>query len=583
KDELEDYIQHTSLASMGADMQDINNDGYPDIFTTDMLPADDYRVKTTSSFDNYDVYHLKEQSGFYHQFMQNTIQLNNKNGKFMEIANYAGVQASDWSWGGLMFDADNDGYNDLYVCNGITHDLTNQDFIDFFASDIVQRMVVTGKKDEVDAIINKMPSTPLKNKAFRNLGNFRFKDIGDDWGFTKPSFSNGAAYGDLDNDGDLDLVVNNVNSPAFIYRNNSVEKNKTNYIGFTLKGKGKNTFAIGAKVEVFSGDQIFTREEIPSRGFQSSVDYKIIIGLGKINKIDSVKVIWPDRKISVYQNIPVNKVQHFDEPETTTDFKQTEITTPSLFTQVNTTFDKHQEDDYVDFYAQRNLPMLLSREGPRATVGDVNGDGLQDVYICGANKTGGQLYIQTSPGNFIQKTEPAFKLDTDHEEVVCLFFDCDGDGDLDLYVGAGGNNQAPNTHQLEHRLFKNDGKGNFTLFDKAFPPNGSNVGAVVAADFDNDGDLDLFVGGRNVSYLYGVTPPSYIFINDGQGHFTDIAATKNKDIAHLGMITGAAWADITGDKEKELIVTGEWMTPKIFSWSKDHFENIKTNLDSLFG
>ncbi|HEX3023663.1 MAG TPA: CRTAC1 family protein, partial [Chitinophagaceae bacterium] len=301
------------LASMGADMVDINNDGYPDIFTTDMLPYDNFRLKTTTSFDNIDVYRLKENSGFYHQFMQNTVQLNNKNGKFSEIANYCGVPASDWSWGGLLFDADNDGYSDLYICNGIYHDLTNQDFIDFFANDIVQKMVLSGKKGEVDEIINKMSSTPLKNKVYRNTGKLKFEDVGDKWGFTQPSFSNGAAYGDLDNDGDLDLVVNNVNQTAFVYENKSIEKNKNNYIAFFLKGEVKNTFAIGAKIKVFVGDQILSREIIPSRGFQSSSDYKAIIGLGKNTKIDSAKIIWPNRTVSSYSSLPINTVNKINQ------------------------------------------------------------------------------------------------------------------------------------------------------------------------------------------------------------------------------------------------------------------------------
>ena len=239
KDELEQWMEHTSLASMGADIGDINNDGYPDIFTTDMLPDDEYRLKTTSSFDNIDVYRLKVKQGFYHQFMQNTLQVNNGNGKFAETGYYSGVAASDWSWGALMFDADNDGLTDIYVCNGIYHDVTDLDFIDFFANDIIQKMVLTGKKEEVDEIIAKMPSVPVLNKAFKNKGNLKFSDAGTAWGFTQPSFSNGAAYGDLDNDGDLDLIVNNVNEKAFVYKNNSREDSKHNYIGVLLKGKGK--------------------------------------------------------------------------------------------------------------------------------------------------------------------------------------------------------------------------------------------------------------------------------------------------------------------------------------------------------
>ena len=584
KDELEDRMQHTSLASMGADMMDINNDGYPDLFTTDMLPLDNYRLKTTTSFDNIDVYRLKENAGFYHQFMQNTVQLNNKHGKFMEIGNYCGVTASDWSWGGLMFDADNDGYSDLYICNGIYHDLTNQDFIDFFANDIVQRMIISGKKDEVDAIINKMSSTPLKNKVYRNTGKLKFEDVGDKWGFTQPSFSNGAAYGDLDNDGDLDLVVNNVNQPAFIYQNKSIENNKTNYIAFSLKGSAKNTFAIGAKIKVFIGDQILSREIFPSRGFQSSVDYKAIIGLGTHTKIDSAQVIWPDRVVKTYLNLTLNKIDTLIQPTENLPLFKPEIKATKPYLQsVKSDFDKHEEDDFIELYTERNIPIMLSKEGPKATVGDVNGDGLEDVYICGSNNKGGQLYLQTKSGSFIKKPVKAFLDDAGIEGTACLFFDCDGDGDLDLFVGAGGDKQVSSGKLMENHLYKNDGKGNFTLVPNAFQNTFANTSVVVAFDFDGDGDLDLFVGGRNYPYRYGVNPKNCILMNDGKGNFKDVTLEKAKEIEKIGMVTDAVWADITGDGKKDLIIVGDWMAPRIFSYNNTSFKEVSTNLSDLFG
>ncbi|MEI8074021.1 MAG: VCBS repeat-containing protein [Bacteroidota bacterium] len=584
KDELENWVQHTSLASMGADMGDINNDGYPDIFTTDMLADDDYRLKTTSSFDNIDVYRLKEKSGFYHQFQQNTLQVNNKHGKFLDAAYYGGVAASDWSWGGLLFDADNDGLTDLYICNGINNDLTNQDFIDFFANDIVQKMVMTGKKDEVNAVISKMPRQALLNKAFRNEGNLKFSDNGKAWGFTQPSFSNGAAYGDLDNDGDLDMVINNENSKAFIYKNNSREINKNNYIGFILKGKGKNSFAIGSQIKLFIGDQILSREVQPTRGFQSSVDYKVIIGLGKETKIDSFQIIWPDRTYSVEKNPTINLVHQVKEPEhapTIPDAKKA-IVVPIL-TEVKSSFEKHNEDDLIDFYNERNIPRILSKEGPKAAVGDVNGDGLEDIYIAGTPKHAGQLYLQKKSGGFEKKPNPAFERFSDFEDVAVLFFDCDGDGDLDLFVGAGGNNTQLGSRIFQHRLYKNDGKGNFDIDVAAFGNNEMNIAVVTAYDFDHDGDLDLFVGARSYPGNYGVTPTSYLYVNDGKGHFTDMAKTKNPDIANVGMVTGAVWADIIGDSNKELVLVGEWMNPKVFAFNKDHFEEVKTNLTDMKG
>ncbi|MCX6206660.1 MAG: VCBS repeat-containing protein [Bacteroidetes bacterium] len=583
KDELENRMQHTSLASMGADMGDINNDGYPDIFTTDMLPFDNFRLKTTTSFDNIDVYRLKENSGFYHQFMQNTIQLNNKNGKFMEVANYCGVPASDWSWGGLLFDADNDGYSDLYISNGIYHDLTNQDFIDFFANDIVQKMVVSGKKDEVDAIINKMSSTPLKNKVYRNTGQIKFEDVGDKWGFTQPSFSNGAAYGDLDNDGDLDLVVNNVNEPAFVYQNKSVEKNKNNYIAFLLKGGDKNTFAIGAKIKVFEKAQIISREIIPSRGFESSVDYKAIIGIGKNTSVDSVQVIWPNRTLSVFRQLGINKTHTLTQPPSEKPYNSAPVASKTVLQVVAADFDKHEEDDFTELYSERNIPQMLSKEGPKATVGDVNGDGLQDVYICGSNNKGGQLYLQNTSGKFSKKMTKAFKDDAGIEGTTSLFFDCDGDGDLDLFVGAGGDRQIPNNKLMLNHLYINDGKGNFTNQENAFAITNANTGVALAIDIDHDGDLDLFVGSRNYPYRYGTNPPSYIFLNDGKGHFVDATSKIAPTFSNLGMITDAVWADVTGDGKEELIIVGDWMEPKIFEYKQQVLQEIKTNLSDMFG
>ncbi|MGK2861559.1 MAG: VCBS repeat-containing protein, partial [Chitinophagaceae bacterium] len=584
KDELEKWIGHTSLASMGADIGDINNDGYVDIFTTDMLPGDDYRLKTTSSFDNIDIYQYKFQQGFYHQLMQNTLQVNNGNNKFSETSYYSGVAASDWSWGALMFDADNDGLTDIYVCNGIYHDVTDLDFMDFFANNIIQNMVMTGKKEQVDEIIAKMPSVPILNKAFKNEGNLKFSDAGKSWGFTKPSFSNGAAYGDLDNDGDLDLVINNVNEKAFIYKNNSRENSKHNYIGISLKGKGTNTFAIGSKIKIFKAGQAFYREIEPSRGFQSSVDYKQIVGLGNLSSVDSMVIIWPDGTYDHYDHPEINKVHLVQQREPPGKLYQSTLPeNQTIFQPVINKWEKHTEDNYIDFYFERNTPEMLSREGPKIGKSDVNGDGLEDVYIGGAKGQAGQLYLQTNKG-FIKKVEPLFNKFADFEDVAVLFFDSDNDGDMDLFVGAGGNNVPPRTRQLQHRLYKNDGKGNFERDSLAFPNNDMNISVAVENDFDGDGDLDLFVGGRSVPYQYGVTPSSYLYLNDGRGQFSEVAASIYPEIAKAGMITGAVWADVNGDSKAELILTGEWMAPKIFSYNGKVFkEQTNTNLSTLNG
>ena len=581
-EELEKWIEHTSLASMGADLADINNDGYPDIFTTDMLPGDEYRLKTTSSFDNIDVYQLKQKQGFYNQFQQNTLQVNNRNGKFLETAYYSGVSASDWSWGALIFDADNDGLNDLYVCNGIYKDVIDQDFIDFFANDIIQKMVITGEKQEIQQIIDSMPSVPLLNKAFRNMGNLKFLDEGLNWGITQPSFSNGAAYGDLDNDGDLDMVVNNVNMPSFVYKNNSREISANNYIGIQLKGKGANRFAVGSVVKIYCGNEIISREVIPSRGFQSSCDYKIIAGLGN-KSVDSIIINWPNKTFTKINQPEINKTISIQQSgnEPAIEERRSGIT-QTLFEIVVSPFEKHMEDDFNDFYNERNIPVMLSKEGPKAAVADVNKDGLMDVFIAGAKGQPGQLYLQTKTG-FVKKPQTVFTSDKEYEDVAVLFFDCDKDGDEDLFVGAGGNNLPPRNRLLQHRLYRNDGTGTFTKDTTAFPVNFSNVAVAVPMDYDEDGDLDLFVGGRSMSYSYGMTPNSYIYQNDGKGIFTDITEKLNPGISKIGMVTAAAWADVTGDKKMELIITGEWMAPSVFTFSNGKMQEVQTNLSHFSG
>ena len=587
KDLSEDNIEHHSFSSMGADIADINNDGYNDIFTTDMLPGDDYRLKTLGSFDNIDLYQKRVNEGFYHQYMKNCLFVNNKDGRFLEIANFSGVSGTDWSWGALFFDADNDGLNDIYVCNGINHDVTNLDFMDFFANDVVQNMIISGQKESVDSVLKHIPVNLIPNKVFKNKGNLQFEDAGISWGFTQPSCSNGASYADLDNDGDLDLVVNNENQAAFVYKNNSREQSSNSYIGIQLKGSKQNTFAIGSRILLYTGGQVLSREVMPSRGFQSSMDYKQVIGLGTRTQVDSMIVIWPDRTYSRYIHPALNKVHTLQQPGTAGPlypFNQT-ITRPML-EPVATAMDKHTEDDYVDYYYERNLPEMLSKEGPKITTGDADNDGLQDMYIGGAKNQAGQLYLQTKAGSFIKKEQAVFKQYADLEDVAVLFFDADKDGDADLFIGAGGNNAEHNSREIQHRLYKNDGKANFTLDGSAFSNNNMNIAIAVNYDYDGDGDEDLFVGSRSVPYNYGVTPQSYLYENNGQGHFTDVTDKLNSAIGRAGMITGAVWANVSGDNKKELILTGQWMSTRIFGYNstKKIFEEQKnTNLQNLNG
>jgi len=585
RDEVETCMKQMSFSSMGADVADINNDGYPEIFSTDMLPEDDYRLKTLGAFDNVDIYRQKLQLGFYHQFMKNCLHLNNGDGTFSEVANYSGVDATDWSWGALIFDADNDGLNDLYVCNGVNKDVTNLDFMQFFANDVIQRMVLTGKKDNVDEVLKHIPVNPVANKAYRNAGNLKFEDAGEKWGLAQPSFSNGAAYGDLDNDGDLDLVVNNINMPSFIYKNNAREQGGHHYMGFRLRGDRGNINAIGSKVKVYAGGQLFFREHIPSRGFQSSVDYKLIVGTGEFDKVDSVVVEWPDLTATSFFSLRADSVYAFDKrSSSSTQVKRgSSVNAGQLFEEISTGFEKHVEDNHIDFYEERNIPRMLSREGPRAAVADVNGDGRDDIYIGGTPGHPGQLYLQDGRGGFNKVEQKVFHQFAQFEDGACLFFDADKDGDMDLFVAPSGNIHPEYSREMQCRLLLNDGSGNFSLFGAAFPKMGVNISAAVAEDFDGDGDIDLFAGGRSVSANYGKTPVSFILMNDGSGRFTDVAKSNNPEIAGAGMITAAVAADVTGDSRKELILAGEWMSPRIFTFTGNRFQEVKSNLGALEG
>jgi hypothetical protein len=586
KDELVDRIQKTSMSSMSSDLGDINNDGYPDIFTTDMIPDDDYRLKTTGTFDNVELYNSKQRQGLHHQFVKNCLQLNNQNGSFLEMGNYAGVSGTDWSWGAVFLDADNDGNTDLFVCNGINRDVGDLDFLDYFSNDVYKKMMETGKRQKINELLQHIPSTPLANRVFKNNGHLNFTDARKVWGFEKPSFSNSIAYADLDNDGDLDLVINNENQPAFVYRNNSREQNRHHFIGVNLKGRGENTFVVGAKIKVYRGAELLSREVMPSRGFQSSVEYKQLIGLGTSAVVDSMVVIWPDRTCSRFLHPAIDTVHQLQQPEKPGPLYNFEATTlaKTLLEPVPNNMEAHRENDYVDFYAERNLPAMLSREGPRLARADVNGDGLEDLYIGGAKGQAGQLYLQTLQGTFIEKPCAAFDQYKDFEDVAVLFFDADKDGDQDLFVGAGGNESSLGSRELQHRLYKNDGKGNFTIDTKAFTTNSNNISTAAAYDFDDDGDLDLFVGSRSVPFAYGITPESYLYKNDGHGNFTDIAPKLTAQLSPAGMVTAAVWADVTGDQNKELIITGEWMAPKIFAYKHGKMQLLQnTGLDDLYG
>lgn len=582
RESIKDYTSHLSLSAMGVDISDINNDGLQDIFITDMLPEKEERVKAVMEFDGYNVYKRKQRNDFYQQFIQNTLQINNGNGTFSEVAYSAGVEATDWSWAGLLFDMDNDGYRDIYITNGINHDLTDLDFIDFYA-DQIGKSIKTGQLIAKDSIIEQMPITPLPNYAFRNTGDITFANKAEEWGLGLPSRSNGAAYGDLDNDGDLDLVVNNVNMEAFLYRNNTQEQLKPNYLKIKLEGTPQNAFAVGASVRLFAGAKQFYYEHIPSRGFQSSMEYGFTIGLGDIAAIDSLRVIWPDNKTQTVKAISSNQTLALSHADATITYTLPKIKErPTLLTEIQSKSEAHIENEHSDFDFEGLIAKQLSQEGPALAIGDVNGDGSEDVFIGGAKDQAGIIYTHSRQGFLNPKIQQSLKDDAFYEDTAAAFFDADGDGDLDLLVATGGNQINDKTSYIP-RLYMNNGKGVFSKTAKSLPSAFHNMSVVAPYDFDADGDIDVFIGSRSVVGIYGVNPEHLFLENLGDGTFTNATEKLAYATKNAGMITHAIWEDINNDGKKDLITTSEWGTVRFYRNNGRRLSPMKTSLDNLDG
>lgn len=573
KEVLEDEIGHISLSSMGSDMGDINNDGLLDIFTTDMLPESDYRLKTTTKFDEFDVFNAKLKNDFHHQFTRNMLQLNNGDNTFTEIGQLAGVYQTDWSWGALMFDFQNDGWKDILVCNGISKDLTDQDFIDFMASEESIKRVKEQQSFNFAEFLSEMKSTKFSNYGFVNQKDLHFKNEAQNLGLAEPSFSNGAAYGDLDNDGDLDVVINNENMDCFVYRNQAREKTKNHFLEVKLNGEGMNRFGIGAELTVYAKDSKQVMQVMTSRGFQSSVQPIAHFGLGAITKIDSLRIIWPTRKVQVLHSMPVDTILTLGESNAGGSYVPKIETIRPLLADVTATCIKgdaeHKENVYVDFDNERLMPWLMSIEGPKCASGDINGDGLIDVVIGGSKGDELKMLIAQRDGKYLVKTSPGIQSSKSlFEDIGIELLDIDNDKDLDLLVSSGGNETGDGSYSPHLlRAFLNDGKGEFVTAGKSFPIVSTNSSVVRAGDFDHDGDTDVFVGGRSVPGSYGKPPRSFLFRNDGNGTFTNVSLTVGKQLQQAGMVTDATFADVNGDGISELIVCGDWMPIAIFSWN----------------
>ena len=578
KEVIDEAMGHISQGSMGSDMADINNDGYLDIFTTEMLPENDYKLKTTIKFDNYDLVNAKNQMDFHHQFTSNCLQLNNKDGTFSEISQYSGIDASGWSWGALSFDFDNDGWKDIYVCNGISKDLTNQDFLEYFSSRGMQEKVMQQGLNFSD-ILKIMPTEPLINCAFVNQKNLVFKKESQLLGFTIPTFSNGAAYGDLDGDGDLDLVINNENMEASVYRNMASEQLHHHFLKIKLNGNPPNTFGLGARVTLYANGIQQMLEQMPSRGFESSVDPVLNFGLGETNTIDSLVVRWPGGKYQLIirpradTTIVLHQVNAIQIRGISNEIKSP-LFSDVTATQISGNI-RHKENDHIDFKVENLIPKMLSTEGPKLAVGDVNGDGLEDFYMGGASGDTAKLFIQQKNGHFEPKFQAAFAADKDFENIGAVFFDADHDGDLDLLVASGGNQARLGSPLLEPRLYLNDGKGNFKRAGSGWPNLSLNASCVRTYDFDGDGFEDIFIGARNIPGRYGIKPASVLLHNDGNGKFTDITNAVAPVLLDLGMVTDAQWADVDGDGKKELIVVGDWMPVTILKYLNGRLQKIR--------
>jgi enediyne biosynthesis protein E4 len=583
KEEIKEHFKHLSRFSMGNDAADINNDGYQDIMTLDMLSNDETVEKSSVGEDPLDIFLYKLQFGYFNQYSRNTLQLNMGGQKFSDVAALSGVAATDWSWSPLLADFDNDGHKDIFITNGILRRPNDLDYLKFVVSDSLHYGLPTSQKLDQQAI-DLMPDGKWNNFIFKGTDSLIFEDKSVAWGFEKKNISNGAAYADLDNDGDLDLITNNLNEEAGIYVNHSDQKEGNNYLKIKLAGEAQNKFGVGAKVVLYQNGQLQLQQLMPTRGFMSSSEPALLFGLGTKN-IDSLMVIWESgkwQKILSPKATQTLTLKETDAQKTPMQL-QLAVTSAQLFAaHTNPTAYVHKENTYFDFNRESLIPFKLSQEGPKMAVADIDADGQEDLFVCGAKYQPGTMYLQKN-GKFIVSNQKTFLADSLYEDVDALFFDADGDKDQDLYVVSGGNEFYGEMEQQWDRLYINDGRGNFAKNTTALPKMYSNKAVVTAADYDKDGDTDLFVGGRVVPYNYGQNPKSYLLQNNGKGQFSDVTDNLAPELRHIGMVTDATWADTDIDGDQDLTVVGEWMGIITFENKKTSFNQVDNGLENITG
>jgi hypothetical protein len=581
------YLKHTSFSAMGNDIADINNDGLQDIIAMDMLPEDNYRKKMMLNPNNYSSYLNTKEFNYDYQYVRNTLQLNLGNAGiadslqhpvFADIAYYSNIAATDWSWAPLVADFDNDGFKDIIITNGFPKDVTDHDFIAYREN--------TKNYAPKNILLEEIPAVKIKNYAFRNNGDLTFTNVAADWGITKPTFSNGAAYADLDNDGDLDYVVNNINDSASVFRNNLIDqKSKNNYLRILLKGDTADAQALGAFVQIkYGNNKKQVHEQTPYRGYLSSMELYIHFGLGIDTLVNEINITWPDGTEQLLKNIKVNQVITIakagnlplkQNKEAINNFLFADVTKKSGIDYV------HQDRDYIDFNVQKLLPHKFSQFGPALAVGDVNGDGLDDFFISGSYGYSGKFFLQNKQGKFETKNLQADASMTTKktEDAAVLLFDADGDNDLDLYIVSGGYENPANSENYKDRFYVNDGKGNFTIDSLAIPSSTISKSCIKAADYDKDGDLDLFIGGRVMPAKYPMPVSSFIVRNDsknGIAKFTDVTKDVAPALINCGLTCDMLWTDFNNDGWTDIILAGEWMPITFLKNEKGQFKNLKS-------